>query len=136
MTEDMEKMPEEEQEIPEIKVDVKSAISLIPPASALKAKEKKLREKRIRLKYDYSLKPHEAKINAKLAKELGVEDKIEIVVAGRHRFAFKAIIDEEVDYNRVHVNPDLMEEHGIADNSIATVRAYKGTEELGVRLEV
>jgi hypothetical protein len=125
-----------EEEIPEIKIDVKSAIALIPPASALKAKEKKLREKRIRLKYDYSLKPDEAKINSKLAKELGVEDKIEIVVAGRHRFAFKAIIDDEIDYNRVHVNPDLMEENGIADNSIATVRAYKGGEQLGVRLEV
>ncbi len=136
LNKESKKDKESNEEIPEIKVDVRSAISLIPPASALKAKEKKLREKRIRLKYDYSLKPIEAKINDKLAKELGVEDKIEIVVAGRHRFVFKAIIDEEIDYNRVHVNPDLMEENGIADNSIATVRAYKGTESLGVRLEV
>ncbi len=131
-----DKTKETKEEIPEIKVDIKTAISLIPPASSLKAKERKLREKRIRLKYDYSLKPDEAKINSKLAQELSVEDKIEIVVAGRHRFAFKAIIDEEIDYNSIHVNPDLMEENGIADNSIATVRAYKGTEKLGVRLEV
>lgn len=127
---------ESNEEIPEIKIDVKSAISLIPPASSLKVKEKKLREKRIRLKYDYSLKPVDIKINDKLAKELSVEDKVEIVIAGRHRFVFRAIIEDEVDYNKVHVNPDLMEENGIADNSIATVRAYKGSEKLGVRLEV
>lgn len=131
-----ERSTEAQEELPEIKVDVKNALTLIPPASSLKVREKKLAEKRIRLKYDYSLKPEEAKVNDKLAKELGITDKLEIVVAGRHRFAMKAIIDEEVEYNRVHVNPDLMEEHGIADNSIATVRAYKGTEKLGVRLEV
>lgn len=124
-----------EEEMPD-KADVRAALSLIPPASALKAEEKRLSEKRIRLRYDPTLKPEEAKINTRLARELGITDKLEIVVAGRHRFAFRAIIDDDVEYNRVHVNPDLMEEHGIADNSIATVRSYRGTEQLGVRLEV
>jgi hypothetical protein len=36
----------------------------------------------------------------------------------------------------VYVNGDLIEEHGIADNSIATVRAHKGGEKLGVRLDI
>ncbi|MEB3817090.1 MAG: hypothetical protein LRS46_04035 [Desulfurococcales archaeon] len=118
------------------KVDIKVALSAIPPASALKARERRLSEKRIRLRYDPSLEREEAKINPQLARELGITDKLEVVVAGRHRFVFRAIIDEDVDYNRVHVNPELMEENGVADNSIATVRSYRGTERLGVRLEV
>lgn len=124
------------EEIKLEKPDIKRALAVIPSASALKQREKRLSEKRIRLRYDYSLKPEEAKVHPTLAKELGIEDKLEIVVAGRHRFVFKAIVDEEAEPNRVHVNPDLMEEHGIADNSIATVRAYRGSEQMGVRLSV
>jgi hypothetical protein len=118
------------------KADIKAALSLIPPASALKSRERRLLEKRIRLKYDPSLEREEAKVSPQLARELDIKDKLEIVVAGRHRFVFRAIIDDEVEYNRVHVNPELMEENGVADNSIATVRSYRGTERLGVRLEV
>ncbi len=110
--------------------------TIVPPASQLRERGRRLSEKRIRLRYDSRLKPEEARIHPDLAKELGIEDKLEIVVAGRHRFVFKAIIDEEAEANRVYVNPDLMEEHGVADNSIATVRAYRGEERLGVRLSV
>ncbi len=127
---------EEKEEIEKIKIPVSKVLASIPPASSLKAREKKIREKRTRLKYDYSLEREQAKINPRLAEELGITELLEITVAGRHRFVFKAIIDEGVEENRVHVNPDLMEEHGIADNSIATVRAYRGSERLGVRLSV
>ncbi len=116
------------------KMPVSKLVELVPAASALREEERRLSEKRIRIKYDYNLEPEEAKINPRLARELGISDKLEIVVAGRHRFAFKAVIDEDAEYNRVYVNPDLMEEHGVADNSIATLRAYRGSEELGVRL--
>jgi hypothetical protein len=132
----VEEEKEKSEELLPDKADIKAALSLIPPASALKSRERRLLEKRIRLKYDPSLEREEAKINPQLAKELDIKDKLEIVVAGRHRFVFRAIIDDEVEYNRVHVNPELMEENGVADNSIATVRSYKGTERLGVRLEV
>lgn len=115
---------------------LKDILSVIPPASSLKVREKKISEKRIRLKYDDSLPPEKAKINPRLASMLGITEKLEVVVARRHRFVFLAIQDEEVDENHVHVNPDLMEEHGIADESIATVRPYRGTEKLGVRLNV
>ncbi|MEB3805891.1 MAG: hypothetical protein GSR73_00010 [Desulfurococcales archaeon] len=115
---------------------IRDILAVIPPASSLKASQKQVREKRIRLKYDDSLAPEKAKINPRIANQLGITDKLEIVVAGRHRFAFLAILDEEVDEGHVHVNPDLMEEHGIADESIATVRAYKGTEKLGVKLSI
>ena len=116
------------------KKSIRELVDLVPSPSELKARIKKLREKRVRLKYDSSLEPEQAKIHPDLAKELDIQDKLEIVVAGRHRFVFKAIIDESAEYNRVHVNPDLMEEHGVADNSIATVRAYRGHEAPGVRL--
>jgi len=115
---------------------ISKILEVIPPASALKAREKRLREKRIRIKYDPSLDREQARIHPSLAKELGITDLLEIVVAGRHRFVFKAIIDESAEENRVHVNPELMEENGVADGSIATVRAYRGTEKLGVRLSV
>ncbi len=127
----------QEQIVPDRpKASISKLLEAIPPASALKAKEKRMREKRIRLRYDASLQPEQARINPQLAKELGVEDMLEIVVAGRHRFVFHAIIDEDIEYNNIHVNPDLMEEHGVADRSIATVRAYRGTEKAGVRLNV
>jgi hypothetical protein len=132
-------MSEEEktnEEIPIEKPDVTRLLSAIPPASALKARQKQLREKRIRLRYDPSLEPEQAKINPRLAKELNIQELLEISVAGRHRFAFKALLDDSVEENVVHVNPDLMEEHGIADNSIATIRAYRGSERLGVNLGV
>ena len=113
---------------------ISKLLEVIPSASALKARETRLSEKRVRLKYDETLEASQARISPGLARMLGVEDKIEVVVAGRHRFLFRAIIDEGVEEGRVHVNPELMEEHGIADNSIATVRPYRGAERLGVRL--
>ena len=118
------------------KPDVTKLLAAIPPASALKARQKRVAERRIRLRYDDSLNPDEARINPRLAQQLGISDKLEITVAGRHRFAFKAIIDEDTPENVIYVNSDLMEEHGIADNSIATVRAYRGSERLGVNLGV
>ncbi len=130
---------EEQEELPQPerpKGPISKILEVIPPASALKAREKKLREKRIRLKYDPSVDREKARIHPSLAKELGITDLLEIVVARRHRFVFRAIVDEEAEENRVHVNPELMEENGVADGSIATVRAYRGTEKLGVRLSV
>jgi len=118
------------------KGSIKDILAVIPPATSLKAREKKTREKRVRLRYDDSLPPEKAKINPSLAKELGVTEKIEVSVARRHRFVFHAILDESVEEGFIHVNPELMEEHGVADGSIATVRSYKGTETPGVRLSI
>jgi len=117
------------------KRDLEKLLNLIPPASMLKTRKKKLTEKRIRIRYDDSLDEEEARIPKNLAGELGISGYLEIVVAGRKRFVFRALIDDEAEGNIVYVNPDLMEEHGIADNSIATVRSHKGGEKLGVLLE-
>ncbi len=111
-------------------------LDFIPSASQLKETRKVLREKRVRIRYDDDLDEEEARISSRLARELGIKEYLEIVVAGKKRFAFKAIIEDDVEENIVYVNGDLMEEHGIADNSIATVRAHKGGEKLGVRLDI
>jgi len=106
-------------------------MDFIPPASALREARKTLREKRVRIKYDPSVRPEAAKLSSGLAKMLNISDKLELVVAGRAKFILNAIVDDSVEPDRVHVNPDIMSEEGVADNSIATVRAYGGTAKAG-----
>ncbi len=110
---------------------VSKLIDLIPPASALKEARKTLREKRVRIRYDPSVKPDSAKLSSSLASLLGVVDRIELVVAGRAKFVLNAVVDDSVEPDRVHVNPDVMREEGVSDNSIATVRAYSGASKAG-----
>ncbi|RLG76793.1 MAG: hypothetical protein DRO12_03835 [Thermoprotei archaeon] len=106
------------------KVDIKKLVAVVPPPTMLfGGKAKKVREKRIRLRYDNSVKPDEAKISKRLAEELGIKDMLEITVAGKKRFRFKAIIIDSALGDYVFVNPDLMKENGIADNSICTIRS-------------
>ncbi len=116
-------MVEEEKGSEEKKLDVKALMALVPPASALKQRESKVREKRIRLRWS-DVAPTKAKINPQLANELGISDKLEVAVSGK-RFSFEAVKDEKVPVHEVHVNEELMKEHGISDNTIATVRAQR-----------
>ncbi|GEM_PF-175022 len=111
-------------EKPKKKIDIKALMSVVPPASALKARTSKVKERRIRLRWS-DVNPQKAKINPKLADELGIGDKLEIAVSGK-RFVFEAIRDESVPEREVYVNENLMKSHGISDNTIAAVRAYKG----------
>ncbi len=113
----------EEDKIETKKIDIKMALSVIPPASQLMKKEKKQKERRIRLRFHNELKKDIAKINTELAKELGVKDQVEIVVAHRRRFRYKVEIDDEVPPTEVWVNGEDLPEQGVADNSIATIRA-------------
>ncbi len=104
------------------KPDIKSLVAIIPPAGALKGGEKKQMEKRIRIRYS-NAKENQVIISTSLAKELGIKEKAYIVVAGRKRFLFNVILDDSVPENEVYANTDFMKENGIADNSIATIRA-------------
>lgn len=108
------------------KIDVTKLLSIIPPASELKRKETKLKEKRIRVRYDESLPPNTIKLSKQLAQLLGINknDLVEIVVAGRHKFAYNALIVDENGINEVYCNPEELKERGVADNSIATIRKY------------
>ena len=114
----------EEEQQPKKKVDIKALVKLVPPASALKQRASKVREKRIRLRL-VDINPTKAKINPQLADQLGISDKLEIAVSGK-KFIFEAVRDQSVPENEVHVNEELMKENGISDNTIATVRAHRG----------
>jgi len=106
----------------EEKKDIKALVAVIPPADALRKKEVKIQERRIRLRYRENLPPEKAMINPGTARQLGISDKLEIVVARRHRFIFEAELSEDVPPNEVWCSSELLQEEGIADNSIATVR--------------
>ena len=116
-------MVEEEKSGEEKKLDVKALMALVPPASALKQRESKVREKRVRIRWS-DVAPTKAKINPQLAQELGISDRLEVAVSGK-RFAFEAIKDEKVPVAEVHVNEELMKEHGVSDNTIAALRAQR-----------
>ncbi len=123
---------QQEQSKQEKKRDIRALVAIIPPASeVIGRKEKKLAEKRIRVRRKSHIKPEYAYINPQLAKELGVKDYLEIVIARRHRLAFKAVLDETVPINEVWCNEDLLRDEGIADNSIATVRRTEKPVKLG-----
>ena len=108
------------------KIDVAKLLSIIPPASELKRKEIKLKEKRIRVRYDESLPPNAIRLSKQLAQLLGINEGelVEIVVAGRHKFMYNALVIDEDNVNEVHCNPEELKERGVADNSIATIRKH------------
>ena len=109
----------------EKKLDIKILTAIIPPAKQLKKESKKVLERRIRVRRRDEVKPEYAIINSKLANELEIKDYLEIVVAGKKRLKFKVHIKDEVPEKEVWCNSDVLRENGIADNSIATVRASK-----------
>jgi hypothetical protein len=114
------------EEAPRKKIDIRAALSLIPPASQVLGKQKKQRERRVRLRFHNELKKGIAKVNPELMKEIGEAEYIEVVVAHRHRFRYRVELDEAVPPNEVWVNGEDLPEYGISDNSIATVRAIQG----------
>jgi hypothetical protein len=115
--------PVEEEAVPRRKIDIRAALSMIPPATQYFGVEKKVRERRIRLRFHNELKEGIAKINPSLARELGIRDQVEVVVAHRRRFRYKVELDEQVPVNEIWVNGEKLPEYGVADNTIVTVRA-------------
>ena len=105
------------------KPDIKSLVAIIPPAHEILGKKgSRLAEKRVRIRHKPDVKPQYAKINPKLAEDLGIKEYLEIVVARRHKLVFKALLDEQVPELEVWCNDELLRDKGIADNSIATIR--------------
>ncbi|NPA05572.1 MAG: hypothetical protein GXO09_05715 [Crenarchaeota archaeon] len=104
------------------KIDVRAALSLIPPAT--RGTGKRRSERRIRLRFRDELKKGIVKLNPALASEIGVKegDAVEVVVAHRRRFRYTVVLDTAVPPNEAWVNGEGMDEYGIADNSIATIR--------------
>ncbi len=106
---------------------------IIPPflrPDMFKKEEKKERkEKRIRLRRSKEVDEGKAKINPELAQELEIKDKVEVVVVGggsrERRYVFTVIFDVRVPKNEIWCNENEMKRLGIADNTMATVRAYR-----------
>ncbi|KSW12678.1 hypothetical protein CF15_02970 [Pyrodictium occultum] len=113
---------EQQEELPKKKIDVKTAISMIPPASQVLGREKRQRERRVRLRFHNELKEGIAKVNPELLKEIGEGEYIEVVVARRHRFRYRVEKDDSVPPNEIWVNGTNLPEYGVSDNTIVTVR--------------
>ncbi|MEM0378286.1 MAG: hypothetical protein QXP68_03560 [Thermosphaera sp.] len=112
---------------PQSKPDISKLVSIIPPASELKKKKKVLTEKRLRIRYDETLREPIAKIPKPIAEMLSITDgdSVEIVVAGKKKFMFKAILIDSQEENTIYVYPEELKLNGVADNSIATLRKSK-----------
>jgi len=119
------KKQQEQEELPRKKIDVRSALALIPPASQLLGREKKQRERRVRLRFHDELKEGIAKVNPELLREIGEGEYIEIVVAHRHKFRYRVEKDDSVPPNEVWVNGAKLPEYGVSNNTIVTVRTIK-----------
>lgn len=119
------KKQQEQEELPRKKIDVRSALALIPPASQLLGREKKQRERRVRLRFHDELKEGIAKVSPELLREIGEGEYIEIVVAHRHKFRYRVEKDDSVPPNEVWINGAKLPEYGVSNNTIVTVRAIK-----------
>ncbi|MEM3832181.1 MAG: hypothetical protein QW128_01090 [Thermoprotei archaeon] len=85
----------------------------------------KIPERRLRIRRKETVKIGKAHINPVTMKDLGIASRVEIVLVGKRRFTFDAVEDVNVPSNEVWINSDDAKTNGIADNSIATVRAER-----------
>ena len=105
------------------KRDIKALVAIIPPASqVLGRREKKIREKRIRVRLKDVVKENELHISPRLATELNIKDRAYLSVPGKKRMEFKAVVNDSVPYGEVWANTEVMKERGIADNTLAAIR--------------
>jgi len=103
--------------------------SFLRPDMFRKEEKKERKEKRIRLRRSKEVDEGKAKINPELAQELEIRDKVEVVVVGggsrERRYVFAVIFDVRVPKNEIWCNENEMKRLGIADNTMATVRAHR-----------
>ncbi len=81
------------------------------------------RERRLRLRWNERVPEGQAWMNEGMMKELGIGGEIEVVIGGKKRLRFFAVAREGVPRNEVWCNEEELREHGVADRTIATVRA-------------
>jgi|Deesub1362B_J571_1020462.scaffolds.fasta_scaffold32170_2 anaerobic selenocysteine-containing dehydrogenase len=88
-----------------------------------------IRQKRMRLRHRVEVERGKSFLNPETMSFLEIEDgqEIEIVVAKKKKFRSISFSKGEVPINEVWMNPDELQEKGIADNSIATVRKAVST---------
>jgi len=80
-------------------------------------------EKRLRIRRTSIVPPGQVRLNPKTIKYLKLDDKVEIVIAGKKRLILKVLSMDDIPENEVWGNEEEMREYGIADYTIATCRA-------------
>ncbi len=109
----------------EKKVDIKSLVNVIPPASALKSGEKTtIKEKRVKIKKKPEVEKGTVIVSIKLYNEMKMKGKVEISVKGK-RMEFRVISQDGLQEIEVWANPEDMVKLGLEDNSTVTLRVIQ-----------
>ncbi|ABP96352.1 MULTISPECIES: hypothetical protein [Metallosphaera] len=113
--------PENSEE--EKKPDIKSLVNIIPPASALRGREKEtIKEKRVKVRKRPEVKSGTVLVSSKLVKDMGIKGEVEISVKGK-RARFKALTQDSLPEIEIWASPEDMLKLGIEDNSTVTMRS-------------
>lgn len=83
------------------------------------------RERRLRIRRRKEVSEGKALMNPKTMSELGISSEIEVVIAGKKHYFFQVSARDEVPPGEVWCNDEQLKTLGIADNTIATVRAKR-----------
>lgn len=101
----------------------------LKPSSLLSEEEREARERRerrLRVRRVPHVEKGVAVINEKLADELKLGDRVELVVAGgssrERRHVFSLVKSGDVPQGEVWCNEEELKEYGIADRTVVTVR--------------
>jgi hypothetical protein len=101
--------------------------SFLRPDTYIKEERKEVRERRLRVRRRDDVEEGKAMLNPQIASELGIAGKVELVLVGggsrERRYVMDAILNDKVPRGEVWCNANELRRLGIADNSIATVRA-------------
>ncbi len=62
-------------------------------------------------------------MNPRTMANLGIRDRVEVVVGGKRRLVFSVLPNDKVPENEVWCNADELRELGVADNTVAATRA-------------
>ncbi|MEZ0345404.1 MAG: hypothetical protein ABWK01_02520 [Infirmifilum sp.] len=85
------------------------------------------KEKRLRLRRKDEVPEGKAYMNPVTMSELGITSSIEVVIAGKKKLYFTSQPLDNVPPNEVWCSTDELKTQGVADNTIATVRASQVT---------
>ncbi|WP_292000302.1 hypothetical protein [Caldivirga sp.] len=101
--------------------------SFLRPDAYVKEEKKGARERRLRVRRSNDVEEGKAMLNPQVASELGITNRVELVLVGggsrERRYVMNAVVNDRVPKGEVWCNAEEMRRYGIADNSIATVRA-------------
>ncbi|AKG39182.1 MAG: hypothetical protein ACP5II_05690 [Infirmifilum sp.] len=81
------------------------------------------KERRLRIRRKDEVPEGKAYMNPSTMAELGITSEIEVVIAGKKKLHFSSQTFDKVPPNEVWCNTDELKTLGVADNTIATIRA-------------